>query len=213
MGWKTSPDRLGATEEGGHGQVRAWRDGRHATVREHGWLWWGKAPLAPDPAGGYPAAGWVGSWGCWCPSWDALSSAGSSSSHLHPCHPLPLAATGAVSWSQGGCGPSGGDLFMGAGPTVVTVPLQIAAQICRQAGLVKKSKDVVDYHEDNFAIVFAAMGVSRSQDRTAQLTSAKPVGGEPKLHRACRQPCCHLPALPCPPPASVSPCTKPPRSC
>lgn len=39
-------------------------------------------------------------------------------------------------------------------------PHQIAAQICRQAGLVKKSKDVVDYSEENFAIVFAAMGVS-----------------------------------------------------
>lgn len=39
-------------------------------------------------------------------------------------------------------------------------PQQIAAQICRQAGLVKKSKDVVDYSEENFAIVFAAMGVS-----------------------------------------------------
>lgn len=37
--------------------------------------------------------------------------------------------------------------------------IQIAAQICRQAGLVKKSKDVMDYSEDNFAIVFAAMGV------------------------------------------------------
>ncbi|NWH94597.1 VATB1 ATPase, partial [Aegithalos caudatus] len=37
---------------------------------------------------------------------------------------------------------------------------EIAAQICRQAGLVKKSKDVADFHEDNFAIVFAAMGVS-----------------------------------------------------
>ena len=37
---------------------------------------------------------------------------------------------------------------------------QIAAQICRQAGLVKKSKDVMDYSDDNFAIVFAAMGVS-----------------------------------------------------
>lgn len=36
---------------------------------------------------------------------------------------------------------------------------QIAAQICRQAGLVKKSKDVMDYSADNFAIVFAAMGV------------------------------------------------------
>ncbi|KAK9398522.1 V-type proton ATPase subunit B kidney isoform [Crotalus adamanteus] len=35
---------------------------------------------------------------------------------------------------------------------------EIAAQICRQAGLVKKSKDAMDYHEDNFAIVFAAMG-------------------------------------------------------
>lgn len=40
------------------------------------------------------------------------------------------------------------------------IPHQIAAQICRQAGLVKKSKDVVDYSEENFAIVFAAMGVS-----------------------------------------------------
>ena len=34
--------------------------------------------------------------------------------------------------------------------------------ICRQGGLVKQdqSKGVVDDHEDNFAIVFAAMGVS-----------------------------------------------------
>ena len=40
--------------------------------------------------------------------------------------------------------------------------LQNAAQICRQAGLVKFSgKDVMDNSdEDNFAIVFAAMGVS-----------------------------------------------------
>lgn len=44
---------------------------------------------------------------------------------------------------------------------------QIAAQICRQAGLVKKSKDVMDYSEDNFAIVFAAMGV-RTRDRIWQ---------------------------------------------
>jgi len=37
---------------------------------------------------------------------------------------------------------------------------EIAAQICRQAGLVKKiGKDVLDMHEDNFAIVFGAMGV------------------------------------------------------
>lgn len=35
---------------------------------------------------------------------------------------------------------------------------EIAAQICRQAGLVKQSgKSVLDDHEDNFAIVFAAM--------------------------------------------------------
>ncbi|KAK2887901.1 hypothetical protein Q8A73_019349 [Channa argus] len=40
---------------------------------------------------------------------------------------------------------------------------EIAAQICRQAGLVKKSKDVMDYSEDNFAIVFAAMGVRTHQ--------------------------------------------------
>ncbi len=36
---------------------------------------------------------------------------------------------------------------------------QIAAQICRQAGLVKHKKDTVD-NDDDFAIVFAAMGVS-----------------------------------------------------
>ena len=38
---------------------------------------------------------------------------------------------------------------------------EIAAQICRQAGLVKKiDKGVLDGHEDNFAIVFGAMGVN-----------------------------------------------------
>lgn len=38
---------------------------------------------------------------------------------------------------------------------------EIAAQICRQATLVKgANKDVVDGHEDNFAIVFCAMGAS-----------------------------------------------------
>nr|XP_010297744.1 PREDICTED: V-type proton ATPase subunit B, brain isoform [Balearica regulorum gibbericeps] len=41
----------------------------------------------------------------------------------------------------------------------------IAAQICRQAGLVKKSKDVMDYSEENFAIVFAAMGVNMETAR------------------------------------------------
>jgi len=35
----------------------------------------------------------------------------------------------------------------------------IGAQICRQASLIKK-KDVLDHSEENFAIVFAAMGVS-----------------------------------------------------
>merc|ERR1712144_184999 len=38
---------------------------------------------------------------------------------------------------------------------------EIAAQICRQAGLVKKAtKGVHDDHEDNFTVVFAAMGVN-----------------------------------------------------
>ncbi len=43
-----------------------------------------------------------------------------------------------------------------------TCLIQIAAQICRQGGLVKQgqSKSVLDDHEDNFAIVFSAMGVS-----------------------------------------------------
>uniref|UniRef100_A0A8D0P5P7 Vacuolar proton pump subunit B n=1 Tax=Sus scrofa TaxID=9823 RepID=A0A8D0P5P7_PIG len=42
---------------------------------------------------------------------------------------------------------------------------EIAAQICRQAGLVKKSKAVLDYDDDNFAIVFAAMGVNMETAR------------------------------------------------
>jgi len=41
---------------------------------------------------------------------------------------------------------------------------EIAAQICRQAGLVQKqgvtNKGTHDGHEDNFSIVFAAMGVN-----------------------------------------------------
>ncbi|EDO42756.1 predicted protein [Nematostella vectensis] len=41
----------------------------------------------------------------------------------------------------------------------------IAAQICRQAGLVKFNKGVMDDHEDNFAIVFAAMGVNMETAR------------------------------------------------
>lgn len=43
---------------------------------------------------------------------------------------------------------------------------EIAAQICRQAGLVKKpTKDVHDGHEENFSIVFAAMGVNMETAR------------------------------------------------
>lgn len=45
---------------------------------------------------------------------------------------------------------------------------QIAAQICRQAGLVKRpgaTKGVHDGHEDNFSIVFAAMGVNMETAR------------------------------------------------
>ncbi|XP_068129623.1 V-type proton ATPase subunit B, brain isoform-like [Hyperolius riggenbachi] len=51
---------------------------------------------------------------------------------------------------------------------------EIAAQICRQAGLVKKSKDVMDYSEDNFAIVFAAMG----PPPTTKMASPKSQHGE-----------------------------------
>jgi len=44
--------------------------------------------------------------------------------------------------------------------------LQIAAQIVRQAGLVKRpTKDVHDGHEDNFSVVFAAMGVNMETAR------------------------------------------------
>lgn len=43
---------------------------------------------------------------------------------------------------------------------------EIAAQICRQAGLVKRpTKDVHDGHEENFSIVFAAMGVNMETSR------------------------------------------------
>jgi len=43
---------------------------------------------------------------------------------------------------------------------------EIAAQICRQGGLVKMpDKGVFDSHEDNFAIVFAAMGVNMEAAR------------------------------------------------
>ncbi|KDN47364.1 V-type ATPase [Tilletiaria anomala UBC 951] len=45
---------------------------------------------------------------------------------------------------------------------------EIAAQICRQAGLVKRpgaQKGVHDGHEDNFSIVFAAMGVNMETAR------------------------------------------------
>lgn len=41
----------------------------------------------------------------------------------------------------------------------------IAAQICRQAGLVKHGKGTMDYSDDNFAIVFAAMGVNMETAR------------------------------------------------
>ena len=42
---------------------------------------------------------------------------------------------------------------------------EIAAQICRQAGLVKKEAKAVDTGESNFAIVFAAMGVNMETAR------------------------------------------------
>ncbi|KAI8804028.1 P-loop containing nucleoside triphosphate hydrolase protein [Cladochytrium replicatum] len=43
---------------------------------------------------------------------------------------------------------------------------EIAAQICRQAGLVKKvDKGIYDDHDDNFSIVFGAMGVNMETAR------------------------------------------------
>lgn len=43
---------------------------------------------------------------------------------------------------------------------------EIAAQICRQAGLVMQpGKDVHDKHEENFSIVFGAMGVNLETSR------------------------------------------------
>jgi vacuolar-type H+-ATPase subunit B/Vma2 len=43
---------------------------------------------------------------------------------------------------------------------------EIAAQICRQAGLVKgPTKGIHDAHEDNFSIVFGAMGVNLETSR------------------------------------------------
>ena len=44
---------------------------------------------------------------------------------------------------------------------------EIGAQICRQASLVRK-KDTLDETEDNFAIVFAAMGVNKEVSRFFQ---------------------------------------------
>merc|ERR1711871_1083115 len=42
---------------------------------------------------------------------------------------------------------------------------EVAAQICRQASLVKHGKSTMDTHEDNFAIVFGAMGVNMETAR------------------------------------------------
>lgn len=42
---------------------------------------------------------------------------------------------------------------------------EIAAQICRQAGLVQPTKGVHDGHSDNFSIVFGAMGVNLETSR------------------------------------------------
>lgn len=42
---------------------------------------------------------------------------------------------------------------------------EVAAQICRQASLVKHGKGTIDMHEDNFAIVFGAMGVNMETAR------------------------------------------------
>ena len=44
---------------------------------------------------------------------------------------------------------------------------EIGAQLCRQASLVK-GKDILDHIEDNFVIVFAAMGVNLETARFFQ---------------------------------------------
>lgn len=50
--------------------------------------------------------------------------------------------------------------------SLLAIVPQIAAQIVRQAGLVKRpTKDVHDGHEDNFSVVFAAMGVNMETAR------------------------------------------------
>jgi len=50
---------------------------------------------------------------------------------------------------------------------------EIAAQICRQAGLVK-GKDVLDHSKDNFSIVFGAMGVNMETARfCSRMTSRR----------------------------------------
>ncbi|KAF3611582.1 hypothetical protein DY000_02047086 [Brassica cretica] len=67
---------------------------------------------------------------------------------------------------------------------------EIAAQICRQAGLVKrleKTENLIEDHgEDNFAIVFAAMGVLKtpvSQDMLGRIFngSGKPIDNGPPI--------------------------------
>ncbi|KAI1238057.1 V-type proton ATPase subunit B, partial [Lamprotornis superbus] len=90
-----------------------------------------------------------GIWECWIPS----PGAGGS------CLSFPVGAGIPVGEDLGSLNPGIG------GSRSFNVLMSIAAQICRQAGLVKKSKDVVDFHEDNFAIVFAAMGVNMETAR------------------------------------------------
>lgn len=48
---------------------------------------------------------------------------------------------------------------------------EIGAQICRQAGLVK-GKDVLDHSDENFAVVFGAMGVNMETVSRTSLRSA-----------------------------------------
>lgn len=131
----------------------------HVTTRGHGW--WGAALVPP--------AGWV-------TSGDARVCPGVLVVHPTsiPSTPCPLLPRGPDPGPGGGCEPSGG-----LSPHATPRPPQIAAQICRQAGLVKKSKDVVDYHEDNFAIVFAAMGVSGDGGGRSRSPRHSPTVGSP----------------------------------
>lgn len=127
MGWKTGPDRSGATEEGDHGQVRARHDRRHATARGHGWLGLGgKPPIPPRPTRLVPTRGLGGQLGVPAPVlgcsllyWFLFVLSPSLAPPAPRCH-------GSHFLVPGGRGPSGGDLALSAGPVLPACPYPTA---------------------------------------------------------------------------------------